>query len=182
MRAGIGVGLALLFTLAALVLVPSLGIALLAVLLLAGAVYYRRPKCGYCGARGQVTRTSFEVVNREQAYGIITRTDTVTKSRRLSDGTAARDVTHVNRQERVPIVRTTTRTHYQCMNCRNTWFRDTVGEAEDFSVREQAPQKETVVIQREVVKVPCKYCGMLVDPVRDAKCPSCGANLMLGKP
>jgi rubrerythrin len=32
-------------------------------------------------------------------------------------------------------------------------------------------EKETI---REVVKVPCKYCGTLVD-VTSPKCPSCGA-------
>lgn len=172
----------ILFTIAALIFYPVVGIALVVVLLLVGAAYYARPKCGYCGARGQISRTGSEVVSREQAYGIVTRTDTVTKNGRRSDGTATREMTHVNRQERVPTVRTTTRTHYRCANCRNTWFKDTVSEAEDFSVREQPPQKETVVIQKEIVKVPCKYCGMLVDPVRDAKCPSCGANLTLGKP
>jgi predicted transcriptional regulator len=43
--------------------------------------------------------------------------------------------------------------------------------------REQKSQERVVVIQREVVKVPCSYCGMLLDPMRDAVCPSCGANL-----
>jgi hypothetical protein len=50
--------------------------------------------------------------------------------------------------------------------------RESKGRRTDASTR-------VVVIQREVIKIPCRYCGMLVDPVRDAKCPSCGANLSM---
>ena len=46
------------------------------------------------------------------------------------------------------------------------------------------PQSEThpsserpVIIQREVVRIPCKYCGALVDPIRNSTCPHCGAKL-----
>jgi len=35
-------------------------------------------------------------------------------------------------------------------------------------------QKETI-IQREVLKVPCKYCNALLDPFQDKTCPKCGA-------
>jgi hypothetical protein len=39
----------------------------------------------------------------------------------------------------------------------------------------------TRIIEREVIKVPCKYCGALVELTADAnKCPSCGAPLKLG--
>ncbi len=175
------VGVVLLATLLALVLDVTLGVFLLAALLVGGLLYFRRERCGFCGARGQISQTGSEVVSREKAYGIVTRTDTITKKKTLPDRTAAPEVTRVNRQERVPTVRITTRAHYQCANCKNIWTKDIVTEAEDFSREEPQPQKETVVIQREVVKVPCKYCGMLVDLLRDSKCPSCGANLTLGK-
>jgi rubrerythrin len=46
------------------------------------------------------------------------------------------------------------------------------------SVSPQPVQKETTIIQREVVKIPCKYCGTLVDPVQDQKCPNCGAAVI----
>jgi len=42
-------------------------------------------------------------------------------------------------------------------------------EAQPFAV-----QKETI-IQREVLKVPCKYCNALLDPFQDKTCPKCGA-------
>ena len=32
------------------------------------------------------------------------------------------------------------------------------------------------VVEREIVKIPCKYCGNLIDPVRDDRCPRCGAR------
>ncbi|MGA2875596.1 MAG: hypothetical protein ABSE82_08665 [Nitrososphaerales archaeon] len=43
---------------------------------------------------------------------------------------------------------------------------------------EPAVQRETI-IQREVVKIPCKYCKTLMDPVRDKACPNCGAPIDL---
>ncbi len=42
-------------------------------------------------------------------------------------------------------------------------------------------KQETKIIEREVVKIPCKYCGTLVDPVRNEKCPNCGARLYLNR-
>jgi uncharacterized OB-fold protein len=58
-------------------------------------------------------------------------------------------------------------------------YRDAVTQVEDFSRsgHEQAPTtvKETTVIQKEVLKVPCKYCGTLLDPVRERYCTSCGS-------
>ena len=33
-----------------------------------------------------------------------------------------------------------------------------------------------VVVEREIVKIPCKYCGNLIDPARDDRCPRCGAR------
>ena len=44
--------------------------------------------------------------------------------------------------------------------------------------QESAIQRETI-IQREVVKIPCKYCKTLIDPVRDKVCPNCGAPIDL---
>ena len=44
--------------------------------------------------------------------------------------------------------------------------------------QEPAVQRETI-IQREVVKIPCKYCKTLIDPLRDKSCPNCGAPIDL---
>jgi rubrerythrin len=60
-----------------------------------------------------------------------------------------------------------------------------VTKHEDFSrsgndaTKDIETRQETKLIEREVVKVPCKYCGTLVDPVRNEKCPSCGGRIML---
>lgn len=41
---------------------------------------------------------------------------------------------------------------------------------------EHAQAEPSVIIkEEEIVKVPCKFCGTLVDPVRDKACPNCGA-------
>jgi hypothetical protein len=43
-----------------------------------------------------------------------------------------------------------------------------------------APQptetQRTFVVTREVLRVPCRYCGTLTDPIRISKCPSCGGR------
>jgi len=35
----------------------------------------------------------------------------------------------------------------------------------------------TVIVEKEVVRTPCRYCGCLVDAFRSDKCPNCGAPL-----
>ena len=50
---------------------------------------------------------------------------------------------------------------------------------ENMLVLPKAPSTEQVVIKetvKEVVKMPCRYCGTLV-PVESQKCPECGARL-----
>ena len=168
------VGVVVIITLILLVFSPGYGILLLLALLIAGGYYFARPKCNYCGARGQIQTTGSNVESRIPAYGIVTRTDTITKNKRRSDGTTYQEETKIKRQERV-----TTRTYYRCANCNNKWYKDTVGEVEDFSREPPKDPGKTLILEREIVKVPCRYCGMLVDPVRDAKCPSCGANLAM---
>ncbi len=45
----------------------------------------------------------------------------------------------------------------------------------------QVPAQGQVVIQKEVIKVPCKYCGNLVELTSGVnKCPSCGASIQIG--
>ncbi len=44
--------------------------------------------------------------------------------------------------------------------------------------QEPAAQEETI-IERESVKIPCKYCKTLIDPVTDKTCPNCGAPIDL---
>ncbi|HVP22580.1 MAG TPA: hypothetical protein VMS77_01555 [Conexivisphaerales archaeon] len=40
---------------------------------------------------------------------------------------------------------------------------------------EAAAPEANVVVKEEIIKVPCKFCGTLVDPIRDKACPNCGA-------
>jgi hypothetical protein len=147
-------------------------------LIIAGVAYFYGSPCPSCGVRGTTVFVRSETVNQEPAYGIITRTDTIRKRRTRPDGTVVREVTNIDRQERVPVVRTTTRRYYRCKNCQNSWSRDFVSQSEDFARRETPPQRETVIVQKEVMKVPCRYCGTLVDPVTNSKCPSCGGKIL----
>jgi hypothetical protein len=41
--------------------------------------------------------------------------------------------------------------------------------------RTDAQVSKETIIQKEVVRIPCKYCNTLLDPVNDATCPNCGA-------
>jgi len=132
--------------------------------------YYGRERCPHCKVRGRIRPGRSEIISQERAYGIVTRTDTVTgrvgRERRRST---------VRRQERVPVVRTTTRVAYQCAACQQfVGSKNYYSESEDFS----PPQQQTIIqreVQREVLKVPCKYCRTLLDPIREKKCPNCGA-------
>jgi len=47
--------------------------------------------------------------------------------------------------------------------------------AEVASSRNSA-QQPTVILEKEVARIPCKYCGNLVDPARQTMCPRCGAR------
>jgi rubrerythrin len=47
--------------------------------------------------------------------------------------------------------------------------------------RRLAAPSVTTVVEKEVVKVPCKYCGDLVEITGEAtKCPNCGAPIIVG--
>ncbi len=46
---------------------------------------------------------------------------------------------------------------------------------DDALSEEAAAPEANVIVREEIVKVPCKFCGTLVDPIRDKACPNCGA-------
>ena len=48
------------------------------------------------------------------------------------------------------------------------------------SMPDQIDEEPNVIVQKEVVKVPCRYCGALLDPIRDNACPKCGAPALKG--
>lgn len=138
----------------------------------------RDPKCTYCGKRGKIVFERSEIVRRESAYGLVTRTESVTKRKRGSSGSDARELTEIKRQERVPVVNTTTRYFYTCKNCQKWWYKDYTTQSEDFSRPDTPPPSPAVIVQKEVLKIPCKYCRTLVDPVLNKTCPSCGASFL----
>lgn len=140
------------------------------------AWHYTRPRCPSCGRYGTVSSSGSEVVDTETGYGLVTRHDTTTTSRRDDEGNLVKEKSVTSRQERAPVVRKTVRTTYRCRECGHSYSRDSVTEEEDFADR-PTKEKETVVIQKEVVKVPCKYCGALNDIVAQKTCSNCGAAI-----
>ncbi|MGD0145830.1 MAG: hypothetical protein ABSB53_03140 [Nitrososphaerales archaeon] len=140
------------------------------------AYYYLTPKCLACGARGTTKLTGSEVIKQEKAYGIVTRKETVTKRRTGKQG-VTKEETVRKREERVPVIRKTIRLHYTCSHCRKTSFRDVARQEEDFSRSEELPPGQTVIIQKEIVKVPCKFCGTLNEIATAKTCSNCGAAL-----
>jgi RNA polymerase subunit RPABC4/transcription elongation factor Spt4 len=48
-----------------------------------------------------------------------------------------------------------------------------------LATKPSQPVQPTIILEREVVKTPCRYCGVLVDAFRNEKCPNCGAALQV---
>jgi hypothetical protein len=45
------------------------------------------------------------------------------------------------------------------------------------AVSYREPQKPTMIVEKEVVRIPCKYCGNMIDAFRNSTCPKCGAPI-----
>lgn len=137
--------------------------------------YFSTPKCPQCGRRGNYMLAGTKVLGEEHTFGIVTRKTMTTRNRRGRNGrTRYEDVT--TREERAPVIRTTTRYTYACKKCGRTTFTDKVTQQEDFSRGEESSPQQTVVVQKEIVKVPCKYCGVL-NEITARTCSNCGAAI-----
>jgi uncharacterized OB-fold protein len=168
-------------TVALLFLVTWLGLVFVFLEIVAAAFYYRRTRCVQCGARGQIENVGTQEIGRVQGFDIFNRQETASSRGRDNYGRRTTSTSVISRQERAPSVRITYRTFYECKNCHNRTYVDSTKVEEDFSRSGNEVTKEihdTKVVEREVLKVPCKYCRSLVDPVRNATCPSCGGRLV----
>jgi hypothetical protein len=132
------------------------------------------PRCKECGTKGRIVKLGMTIVTKERGMGVVTRTDTITKTVDLPSGDTRRETTEVNREERVPVVRGTMRNYYRCSACGHAWTKSVPYETEDTGpIRDQ----KTVLLTKEVTKVPCKYCGNLVNLNEFNVCPRCGGRL-----
>ena len=161
----------------AYVLSPALFFILLLVGFLFAVGYYKREKCPSCGSRGTIALDRSDVIGKKKAYGIVTRTDTTTSRVPDGQGKMISQESTTERQERVPVVKTTSQDYYKCSKCGYSYSKESVDEEEDFS-RDEEPREREKIVEREVVKVRCKYCGTMADPVRNETCPKCGAKLL----
>ena len=134
--------------------------------------YYGRERCPYCKVRGKIRAGRSDLVSQQRGFGLVTRTE-------VAQGRVGRETQEstITRQERVPVVNTTTRVEYVCTNCQHViGSRDFYNQREDFSPPEQTVIQREVQreIQREVLRIPCRYCRTLLDPIREKTCPHCG--------
>jgi hypothetical protein len=42
---------------------------------------------------------------------------------------------------------------------------------------QQSPNQPAMIVEKEVIKIPCRYCKALLDPYRHSVCPHCGAPI-----
>ncbi len=137
--------------------------------------YYLQDRCPSCRTRGSMRAAGSEVINQERAYGIVTRHETTTRKNRDSNGRVRYEDETTTRQERAPIVKATVRYSFKCKRCGAMTYRDRHKQWEDFSRDEEPAKEKTIIIQKEVVKVPCKYCGALNEIATQKTCSNCGA-------
>lgn len=167
-------GIVLMVIGAILLVAYGLGLILLVPGILLYA-YYGKDQCPYCKARGKLRAGRTDIVSQDRGFGIVTRTDRV-------NGILGSEVqsSTIQRQERVPMVRTLTRVEYQCTACRQfVGSRDFYSEQEDFAARIQQPTIVQREFQREVterVLITCPHCGNRY-PQGTPQCANCGARL-----
>jgi hypothetical protein len=44
--------------------------------------------------------------------------------------------------------------------------------------KSKSKEEPSVVVEKEMVRIPCKHCGELVDIAKESSCPRCGAKLL----
>ena len=168
-------------TVAFLFLITWVGAVLVFFEIVAAAIYYGRQKCTNCGARGQIVCAGTQEVGHVKGFDIFNRQDTAATRTRDNQGRPITSHSVINRQERAPSVHITYRTFYECKNCHNRTYVDSAKVEEDFTRSGNEVTREvynTKVVEREVLKVPCKYCHTLVDPIRNGTCPNCGGKIV----
>ena len=137
-------------------------------------VYESAPKCPSCGWPWTLKKVSTEVVGQQRGMGLVTRVETHVG--RVGDQSTSNVV---RRQERAPVVSSTVRINLVCSHCHKSAFKQFVETREDFSPPAARPpvlvREIHREVQKEVLKVPCRFCKTLVDPIRQQKCPNCGA-------
>ena len=52
-----------------------------------------------------------------------------------------------------------------------------LGKINNLLASQSSTRPTAVVVEREVVKIPCKYCGNLIDAFRNNTCDKCGAPI-----
>jgi len=145
------------------------------------AINFFSPKCSFCSTKGEIVYLGWQKIKVEHGFGVVVRQQTSTVSKRDVRGRRYTENAVTKRQERVPVVRTTFRYHYECGSCRNAWANDKIVEEEDFSPpSQQQPivRESNTVYTKEVLRVPCKYCGTLLDPIQNKTCPQCGGKII----
>jgi predicted RNA-binding Zn-ribbon protein involved in translation (DUF1610 family) len=136
------------------------------------------PKCGTVGAYQYNAHT-----RDSRTEGIVRRKSTRISSGLGYGGRPSSDYSTEEREERAPVIRTTTYMKWECSACGyHENKEDIVGvdEVEDFERPIYQPERIVAtnrVIERERMRIPCRFCGVYVDPLANRTCPNCGAAL-----
>jgi hypothetical protein len=162
----------------------SLGVGVLGVLMIIGAVawtFRMAPKCPSCHRPWTLQQVSTEIVGQQRGFGLVTRIETHT-------GQVGNQATSnvVRRQERAPIITSTIRINYVCRRCKKPTFKQYVQSKEDFTPQ-PSPRSAPVIVNVQAAQAPkpqtflhCRYCGAL-NPSEAVgagmHCTSCGATL-----
>lgn len=133
------------------------------------------PKCGVVGSFNYKTGT-----RTTRTEGIVTRRTTKrTHDLRYYEPSPS-EYSVEKREERVPVIKTTTVTWKECSACGYRESERVIGERqeEDFERPLYPPVTNSLeVIERERIRIPCRYCGVYVDPIANRTCPNCGSVL-----
>lgn len=106
--------------------------------------YQKRSVCPFCQEWEAVKRTGKDVLERKKCFGIVIRRASSTSAGAIYGGSKLGTMPTYShheeeREERVPVIRTTTAHHYRCRYCLTEWTEERVKEVEDFEPDEPLP-------------------------------------------
>ena len=136
------------------------------------------PECGTVGAYQLKTHT-----REARTEGIVMRKATRKMNGVGYGGQPSSEYSVEEREERVPVIKTTRYMQWECSSCGHRDSEESIvdeGQVEDFERPIYQPRQVVTtnhVIERERMRVPCRFCGVYVDPLANRTCPSCGSAI-----
>ena len=126
-------------------------------------------KCPICKVRGYSDFIDSVILGRTQG------SETVVRKTQIKDS-EGEVVRTIEREVDIPVVHVKSKRNYHCYNCGKDWYA--IKTATHEGVMPKTPRSVVIskeVMTREIVKVPCRYCGTLNVLPTDKFCSGCGA-------